>query len=277
MFILYILCPFKIFNWKGRLYMWKIIGLCIISPLYQVNFTISFTTNQFVSLVNAIKDFAYTTCYYTQLDLKYSTSSSKCSGSIEVVFVAASIGRFLRLLQCIKTGYDNKKYFFAPPFYNTLKYLASLLTLLFSYLYTYSQPKIFSAWVAFAAISSLFSFYWDIKQDWGLLEKSKKNPYLRDTLSYGSAKVYYCIVVVDFILRLSWVFTLSPNIVASFHIMPVLFSFLTGSLEVIRRGLWNLLKVEKEHLANCAEFRAISKVNPKDILARSPEAFDALT
>jgi hypothetical protein len=93
MFILYILCPFKIFNWKGRLYMWKIIGLCIISPLYQVNFTISFTTNQFVSLVNAIKDFAYTTCYYTQLDLKYSTSSSKCSGSIEVVFVAASIGQ----------------------------------------------------------------------------------------------------------------------------------------------------------------------------------------
>jgi hypothetical protein len=136
MFILYILCPFKIFNWKGRLYMWKTIGLCVIAPLYQVNFPIIFTTDQFISLVNPLKDFAYTICYYTVLDLRNSTSSSQCSGSIEVVFATACIALVLRILQCIKLGYDNKHYFFAPVFYNSLKYLSSLLTLLFSYLYT---------------------------------------------------------------------------------------------------------------------------------------------
>jgi hypothetical protein len=59
--------------------------------------------------------------------------------------------------------------------------------------------------------------------------------------------------------------------------MPGLFSLLTGSLEILRRGLWNLLRVEKEHLANCAEFSAISNVNPKDILASSPEGIDTAT
>jgi hypothetical protein len=117
-------------------------------------------------------------------------------------------------------------------------------------------------------------FYWDIKNDWGLLQKSRKNLFLRDDLCYGTAKVYYCIVVIDFVLIVSWILTLSPSIVASFNILPGVFSLLTGSLEIIRRGIWNLLRVEKEHIANCAEFRAVSVVNPKDILANSVEQID---
>lgn len=230
MFVLYIVFPFKLFNWKGRLYMWKIIVLCIVAPFRGVTFPLVWTTDQFISLVNPLKDFAYTVCYYTQLDLQNSTSSSRCSGSIEVVFVAGCVALIMRVLQCFRVGYDNKSYFCAPVFYNTLKYLSSLLTLLFSYLYTASQPNIFAAWVVFAIISTLFSFYWDIKHDWGLLEKSRKNPFLRDNLCYGTNRLYYFLVALNLLFRLSWIFTLSPNIVASFHIMPALFSLITGAV-----------------------------------------------
>lgn len=50
--------------------------------------------------------------------------------------------------------------------------------------------------------------------------------------------------------------TLSPNIASLFGNSNLL-TFVTGSLEIIRRGIWNLLRVEREHLANCNEFKAI--------------------
>lgn len=245
MFVVYIIFPFKLFNWKGRLYMWKVIALSISAPFTGVTFPITWTTDQFISLVSPLKDLTYTICYYTRLDLKHGTTSSECSSSIEVVFVTGCIALVMRMLQCMRLGYDNRSYFCSPAFYNTLKYLSSLVTLLLSYLYTAKQRDIFAAWVVFATVSTLFSFYWDIKYDWGLLGDSRKNPFLRDNLCYGSSGVYYFIVAANLLLRLSWIFTLSPNIVASFHIMPSLFTLLIGSLEIVRRGVWNLLRVEK--------------------------------
>lgn len=221
--------------------MWKLIGRSLVGFLMGVDFPVIWMTDQFISLVNPFKDFAYTICYYSQMNLD--DDISKCAKKIEVVFVAGCIASSLRILQCMKLGFDAKHYFFTPSFFNTLKYLSSLLTLLFSYLYTASQPNIFAAWVVFAAISTIYSFYWDLAMDWGLLVKGSKNRFLRDDLSYGGPKIYYFMMVCNFILRLSWVFTLSPSIVESFKIQPVLFNLLTGSLEICRRGLWNLLRV----------------------------------
>ena len=48
-------------------------------------------------------------------------------------------------------------------------------------------------------------------------------------------------------MRLSWVLTLSPNIIALFGNASIL-TLITGMVEIFRRGVWNLLRVEKEHL-----------------------------
>ena len=39
-------------------------------------------------------------------------------------------------------------------------------------------------WIVFATISVLYSYYWDIKYDWGILEKNSKFMILRNKLSY---------------------------------------------------------------------------------------------
>lgn len=64
-------------------------------------------------------------------------------------------------------------------------------------------------------------------------------------------------MAVNFVLRLSWILTLSPNIVNSFRVKPIVFTLITGALEIIRRAIWNLLRVEKEHIANCVNLEAI--------------------
>jgi len=50
--------------------------------------------------------------------------------------------------------------------------------------------------------------------------------------------------------------TLSPDIALLFGNSNLL-TFVTGSIEIIRRGIWNLFRVEKEHINNCVEFKAI--------------------
>ena len=92
--------------------------------------------------------------------------------------------------------------------------------------------------------------------DWGLLEKDSKNKFLRDNLTYQK-NMYYIIMIVNLVFRLAWVATLSPSIVQSFGGSKHLFTLLTGSLEILRRGFWNLFRVEKEHLINFKNFQAI--------------------
>ena len=163
-----------------------------------------------------------------------------------------------RTLQCIRQGIGAGTYFFTPFFYNTLKYLFSLLTLTLSFTYNaYSSDILFPLWCVSSIISTLYSYLWDLKMDWGLLDKNAKHRFLREDLVYGSPAFYYIIMVANFFLRLSWVLTFSPSIVAAFNVKPIVFTLIVGSLEIIRRSLWNLLRVEKEHIANCTALKAI--------------------
>jgi hypothetical protein len=63
----------------------------------------------------------------------------------------------------------------------------------------------------------------------------------------------------NLIMRLAWIMTISPSFADMFG-NPSLLTFVTGSIEIIRRGIWNLLRIEKEHLVNCKEFRAIPDI-----------------
>ncbi len=69
MFVVYLVFPLPFFNFKGRLYMFKLMFSAVVAPFYRVNFAIVWITDQFVSLITPLKDFAYTICYYTHLNL----------------------------------------------------------------------------------------------------------------------------------------------------------------------------------------------------------------
>jgi hypothetical protein len=59
-----------------------------------------------------------------------------------------------------------------------------------------------------------------------------------------------------------WIVTLSPSIANNAFGSPQIFSLVTGMIEIARRGIWNMLRVEREHIANCRNFKAIpSKIN----------------
>ena len=68
--IIYLILPLPILNWRGRLFAWKMALISLLSPFLGVTFPVIWLTDQLVSLVTPFKDFAYTICYYSLLDLE---------------------------------------------------------------------------------------------------------------------------------------------------------------------------------------------------------------
>lgn len=135
----------------------------------------------------------------------------------------------------------------------------SLLTVVLSYLWKSGNQNIFAAWLVFAISSTLYSYVWDLKVDWALLNKDSDNFMLRNKLTYKRYS-YYFMMVLNLVLRLAWVLTLSPNITEKTFGSPEIFRLVTGALEITRRGIWNILRIEKEHIKNCEEFKALPSI-----------------
>jgi hypothetical protein len=52
--------------------------------------------------------------------------------------------------------------------FNAIKYAVSFGSAMLSYFYKI-HPSLLGGWIAVAAVSTLYSYYWDLKKDWNLL------------------------------------------------------------------------------------------------------------
>lgn len=89
--------------------------------------------------------------------------------------------------------------------------------------------------------------------DFSLLQPQSRHTALRDILALKHHWVYYVIMAVDPILRFAWIFyaIFTHDLQHS-----TIVSFLVSFAEVFRRGIWSLLRVENEHCANVAQYKA---------------------
>ncbi len=65
--------------------------------------------------------------------------------------------------------------------------------------------------------------------DWDLLQRNNIHPLLREKLILGTPKLYYLIIVGNFIMRLAWIITISPKL-AAFLGNPNLVFLVTGMI-----------------------------------------------
>jgi len=80
-------------------------------------------------------------------------------------------------MQCIKSGFqgqgeDEDKKYNKVDFFNGLKYVVAMISTILSYLMKNYGNPVLPAWVIFAAITSAYTYYWDLKYDWLLLDKN---------------------------------------------------------------------------------------------------------
>ncbi len=156
---------------------------------------------------------AYSICYFTSLDFdNYSSKNNICKRPAAVAsFVFVLWLLTLKCLHCFRKGYDNKKFLWTTDFWALFKYIFSFITTILSFIWTGSTDGIFIAWIIFTILGTAYAYGWDLKVDFGLLNRKVKYWMLRNKIMYAPL-VYYLIIVGNLALRLVWILTLSPNI-----------------------------------------------------------------
>ena len=254
--IFYIFFPFEgIFNYEGRIYLHELFAESMGSFLLKTDFRHVWFIDQMTTFISTMRDMEYTLCYYAYYDAPLKSIIEHCSKTRGIYLFIAFFPNMLRILQCLKQIYDTKKKY--PQIYNIIKYFLNIIVACLSFFWP-TFPFLHPVWFIFTFISSCYSFAWDIKMDFGLLQKGKNYP-LRDKLYYKKKYIYYIISVLDFFFRFLWLITLSPEVINAF-IRPESLSIILSSLEIFRRGMWNLIRVEYKHFEISKEFKVTNDV-----------------
>lgn len=261
--------PTRTLRHHARFWLLRVLGRIIAAPFFHVGFADFWLADQLNSLVPVLVDFQYFICFYvTDVNWEVNTDSNKCVDDIGLISrpIVACLPAWFRFAQCLRRYRDTKEAF--PHLANAGKYSTTFFNVAFSSLYVYtkddygpaSQNPYFYLWIVFGFISSIYTYYWDVRLDWGLLESCcGENRFLREEIVYSSPNYYYFAIVEDLILRFGW--TLSVSLTEMGLIHADIMSSVLAPLEVIRRFVWNFFRLENEHLNNCGKFRAVRDIS----------------
>ncbi|KAL1982116.1 hypothetical protein VTN96DRAFT_1712 [Rasamsonia emersonii] len=146
---------------------------------------------------------------------------------------------------------------------NALKYATAFPVILFTALernysplktHGLSEVAVSRLWVLSCFINSAYSFYWDVAKDWDLTlfsPSSNRRDYpfgLRRHRAFYNNGLYYGAIIIDLILRFTWVCRLSQRLEKINHVESGI--FLLMFLEVARRWMWVFFRVETEWVRN---------------------------
>lgn len=95
--------------------------------------------------------------------------------------------------QCLRRLYEEKDMMQG---WNGLKYFSTIVAISTRTAFSLSDANHWKiiAWIA-SAIAVIFSTYWDLVLDWGLLQRKSNNRWLRDKLLIPHKSVYFLAIV----------------------------------------------------------------------------------
>ncbi|XP_072521410.1 xenotropic and polytropic retrovirus receptor 1 homolog [Salminus brasiliensis] len=257
--------------------MWKV----LTAPFRPVGFAECWLADQLNSLSPFILSLWDMLCFYTsQINWQdqwagsflYKENLDWERQSKVVTCLIQCFPPWLRFTQCLRQYWDSSntlhllnagKYstvFLMVTFaslYNTARVRAALATEVSVYLYL---------WAMATCMSVLVTVSWDLRMDWGLLQG---NGLLKKELLFTREVYYYAAMLADVLLRISWAINIllaqMKDSAAAASASAVL-----APLEVLRRSIWNLFRLENEHLKNCEQCRAVRDF---DFPVNLPEQF----
>ena len=275
-FILKLLTPSDFLSyWHSRSTLLASLLATVVAPFGSVSFRDTYIGDVLTSMVKVLVDVEFSCLLVLSMLWPSQQAALSSVGSILIPFVSCA-PLWFRFMQCLRRYYDTRQR--SPHLLNALKYAVAHSVVIVSTFHPAfsdhhsSHWELFRyAWLASTVASSLYTFTWDVTQDWGLLQwGGEGGTGLRSTLLYGSALWYYWAVFSNFFLRFCWVLTLvpfalfegfnsssaSPSSFLSYLLRSpsILLTLLTAA-ELFRRFQWTLLRVEWEQIVKGSGFR----------------------
>lgn len=127
------------------------------------------------------------------------------------------------------------------------------------------QGTAFWFYVFFQMIATIFVTIWDFYMDWGLFRSTKQNTrFLRNQITF-EPEFYYKCMFINLIFRHFWIIPLllPPNhtdVSQMSFFQPIV--LLSMVIEMLRRSIWAVIRVENESINNFEEYRSINTIPP---------------
>ncbi|KAF5025967.1 hypothetical protein F66182_1935 [Fusarium sp. NRRL 66182] len=221
----------------------------LLAGLYPVEFRDFFLGDIYCSLTYSTANIELFFCLYANYWQDPEQCNSSHSRALGFLTALPPIWRFL---QCLRRYKDTRNVF--PHLVNGGKYTATILAAVMLSLYRIDGSNTnLALFIAFSTMNSVYCTFWDLFMDFSLLQPGSRHWLLRDILALKRRWLYYFIMAVDPILRFAWIFyaIFTHNTQHS-----TIVSFMVAFMEVTRRGMWTLFRVENEHCGNVAQYKA---------------------
>jgi hypothetical protein len=243
--------PFHIFYLNFRKGILKVI-ICVIFPIGKnsVRFKHSLFGDILISLSEPFKNLLLGYCLMVCKECYLTNTRGHCNKETIPCWLISAYPQFIRLTQNINRYYYTRICW--PHIGNAIKYAIRFVNTSMGFFYERDKGTVrFYFRVFIGAISSLYNILWDIYIDWGLLRKNNKYYLLREKITYPRI-VYYFAMIYDLLIRASWTWYFIPLRSSLLEWK----SLLKDTLEVIRRGLWALIRIENENVTNPEYYRS---------------------
>eukprot|EP01114_Cavostelium_apophysatum_P021331 TRINITY_DN7416_c0_g1_i1.p1 TRINITY_DN7416_c0_g1~~TRINITY_DN7416_c0_g1_i1.p1 ORF type:complete len:676 (+),score=123.95 TRINITY_DN7416_c0_g1_i1:792-2819(+) len=228
------------FSFQSKFWFFKTFGRIVAAPFMPVEFRDFFVADQLNSVVIVLTDFEYVVCFFSY---DAWTGTDECTGvnrySKPIIAFLPLLWRFLQDVRRYRVT-KNKIYLLGM-----LKYFLPMLVVVFSALYGSYKGGWLYVWITFGIINTFYAYIWDIWRDWGLRLFG-----LRDKLLFPRP-FYHCAICLNFLARCLWTLTISPEAVG-IAVDPLIFATILAAIEIFRRAVWNLFRMENEQLNNVA-------------------------
>ncbi|KAH6893262.1 EXS family-domain-containing protein [Thelonectria olida] len=221
----------------------------LLAGIYPVEFRDFFLGDIYCSLTYATANIELFFCLYAN---SWDNPTQCNSNHSRLLGFFTALPPIWRLLQCLRRYKDTQNVF--PHLVNGGKYTATILAAVMLSLYRLSGTHTrLGLFITFSTVNSIYCSIWDLFMDFSLLQPQSRHWALRDILALKRRWVYYFIMVVDPILRFAWIFY---AIFTHDKQHSTIVSFMVAFMEVLRRGMWALFRVENEHCANVSQYKA---------------------
>nr|KYP74679.1 Putative phosphate transporter 1 [Cajanus cajan] len=257
-FVALLICPFDIFYRPTRYCFIRVIRNIVCSPFYKVLLVDFFMADQLTSQIPLLRHLETAGCHIFGRVFKTHHPETCHSGRLymEITYIISFLPYYWRALQCARRWFDDGD---VNHLANMGKYVSAMVAAGAKVTYSRQHDHLWFVIVLITSVvATIYQLYWDFIKDWGFLNPKSINPWLRDDLILKNKSIYYMSIVVNIVLRVTWVQTILHFKVG--HIQSRLLDFLLAALEVIRRGHWNFYRLENEHLNNVGHYRAVKTV-----------------
>lgn len=225
----------------------------MLAPCFAVSFADNIAGDVLTSLVKPVQDASGAFCYmaashpHTATEVaRFEASSSVCPDWSRDVLepLISALPLFFRAMQCLRRYYDTDAGMFQWKRFRHIANFGKYCTSLAVVAVGAAHGGRSTSRIAVAALATVYSATWDIKMDFAIDSMALTGG---EQKRIFSPRVYLSACVADIALRLVWVLSLFPvGVLTQGLVNRLLFRAVISALELLRRSMWFILRVEHE-------------------------------